>query len=387
MDDDGDPVPRGRRRRALARTIRQWAVVTVSALIMVVTSERVFWYYTDADFLSFAELAIFYGLGVAALFWFCHRYRVGSWWSLVAAAPVFAYVIEGVITPVLYSGGPTPVFPLWFSAWHGGLGVLLVWYGLRRLLLDRRTVATLVLAIALGVFWGTWATTMWLPENLDDPELVESAPRIRSLLDFARYATITSAVLAAGHWVLGRLWLADHRPSPRVARLLGAFCLVATVGYSLALPWATPMFVALVGSVAWMLRGRRPTADGAGPPLGPDLFTRLAGPVAARALLPLAALPAAAVASHGLWLRLDPSLDAVRVILYGTIALQSLVAAAGLVVAARRLAAERRPASVPTTPPTTGPAGRPPRRPWRREERSAPTGYRVVTPPLPEEGP
>ncbi len=305
---------------------RQWAFVTVSALIMVVASERIFWYYTDAGVAAFAELAVFYSLAVYALFWFIERYRVDDIWSLLVAVPVFGYVVEGIITPVIYSGGPLPVFPVWFSAWHGGLGTLLVWFLIRRLLITARVRATLGLAIGLGLFWGTWATTMWLPENLNDPELAESAPRIRSAADFFGYAVISSGVLIAAHWSLGKgLWVARYRPSRLISTLAAVGCMAVAVAYSFVYPWAAPMFVVLMGGVAWVLRRHATVAT------GPNLFEQLDGPVSLRALAMLAALPLSAGGTYALLIEIDPPEWLIRsAFMYGTIAVQSVMA--GLVM-------------------------------------------------------
>ena len=311
----------------LLTAARQWAFVTVSALIMVVASERIFWYYTDANPLAFAELAVFYSVPVYVLFWFIARYNIDDWWALLVAVPIYGYVVEGIITPIIYSAGPNPFFPVWFTAWHGGLGTLTVWFMLRRLLVAGRVRATLVLAVTLGLFWGTWATTMWLPENLNDPELAESAPQVRSALDFARYATITSLVLAGGHWLLGRgLWVASYRPSRSVAFVVGTTCLVVAGAYSFVYPWAAPMFVVLIGGVALVLRRNAKVANGA------TVFEQLAGPVSLRALSMLGALPLSAAGVYAIWTEVQPPAALIRsVVLYGTIGVQTVGAGVAMI--------------------------------------------------------
>lgn len=338
MDDERR---RSRWLDSARRGLRQWAMVTATALIAVVTSERLFWYYTDAEPVSLAELAIYYSIAVYAVFWCCHRFRVDGLVALVAAVPVFGYVVEGVITPILYSGGPTPLFPLWFTAWHGGLGILLAWFGVRRLLLDGRAGALALLAGGLGWFWGNWATTLWLPENLNDPELAESAPRIRELADFAGYTAASTLALVVGHVVLDRVWVRDYRPSRSSAILVGGIILTMVVAYTVAIPWAAPMFVALLGLVAWVLRGRRDRVAGE-PDGSATIFRSLDGRIRWRSLPALAALPAIAVPVHAMWFAIDPPLVVLRVVLYGTIAIQCLLATGALVWSARRLAAERR---------------------------------------------
>ncbi len=322
-------------------SLRHAAFVFASALTTVTASEWMYWYYTDATPDVFLGLALFYSLSIYAVLWFVHRYHVDDVTSLVLAVPIYAYVTEGVITPILYSGGPVPFFPLWFSAWHGGLGVLVLWYLLRRLLVADRALAVLAVAAGLGLFWGTWATTMWLPENLDDPDLAESAPHIRTVVDFARYATIVTAVLAAAHLALGRgLWVANHQPSRVVTALLAGASLIVVAAYSAVFVWALPMMAALLAPTAWLLRRHRAARaadddDRAGE--RPPILAQLAGPVRLRTLAPLVALPATASVTYAAWTAVDPGDDVVRVIMYGTIGLQTVAAAVVLWVAARRV--------------------------------------------------
>lgn len=316
----------------VASTLRRFAFVAVSALIMVTGSERIFWYYTDATLAPFLELAVFYALPVYAFLWFVDRYQVDDLASLLVAVPVYGYVTEGVLTPILYSGGPTPFFPIWFSAWHGGLGLLVLWYLLRRWLVAGRLGWVLGLAIALGLFWGTWSVTMWLPENLNDPELAESTPRIRSALDFARYATITSAVLAAGHWVLGRgLWPTRYQPSPRVARALALLALIPVVVYTAVYVWALPMLLALLAVVVWLLRRHRDRlVEDPATPARPGLLAQLSGPVPLVSLAPLAALPIVASGTYAVWIEVQPSESLVRAFMYSTIAVQTAIGAVAM---------------------------------------------------------
>ncbi len=94
------------------------AVTFVLAASAIVTTgaERVFWFWTTSP-IAHLEVIAFYTTSVVALFWVLHRYGVHDLASLVLTLPIFAYMTEGVLTPVLYSGGPfVPIFPLWFTA-------------------------------------------------------------------------------------------------------------------------------------------------------------------------------------------------------------------------------------------------------------------------------
>ena len=114
-----DPIRRG---------LQHLAFVFVVSLIAAVGSERMFWFWsTGLDEHLF--VSAFYSVATAVTLWAIDRYRVSTWWSLWLASPLFALVVEGVITPVTYSGGPfVPIFPAWFAFWHGVLafGVIVV---------------------------------------------------------------------------------------------------------------------------------------------------------------------------------------------------------------------------------------------------------------------
>jgi hypothetical protein len=306
--------------------LRPIAFVLVSALVMVVGSERIYWYYTDADVRSFVELAAFYAIGAYALLWTIERFSVNEVWSLLVAAPVFAYVVEGVITPVLYEGGPTPIFPAYFTGWHGLLSVMLLWFGVRRWLVAGRWRPVLVTAVVLGGFWGVHATAMWLPANLDDPQLAESQPAIREPLDFLWYAVRSTAALMLGHLLLGRgLWVRRLGRS-RVAEWGAALTIVGIVAvWTVMIPWAAPMFVALLGGVAWVLRRHRRTAT------GPTLFEQLDGRVSLRDLAMLIPMPFVATGVYAALFALDPDDAVIEAVMWGSIAAVGLAGGTAIV--------------------------------------------------------
>lgn len=307
-------------------------------MVMVTASERIFWYYTDATPGTYGELAFYYSLPVYALFWFLARYRIGDWASMLVALPIFGYVVEGVMTPVMYSGGPLPFFPVWFTAWHGGLGVLAVWLIPRRLLVTGRTWTLAGLSAALGVFWGTWATTMWLPENLDDPELAESMPAIRSAEDFALYAAASSLAVVAGHWLLGRIWVSDFRPSRWGSVVAAALCLIMVGAYTAAIPWALPMFVVLVGAVALLLRRHLRSEASA----QPTIFQQLSGPIRLRSLVAFVPLPVLAASVYAMWEAVAVSETVIRAVFhYGTIWTQTAIFAVAMIWSMVKVARRR----------------------------------------------
>lgn len=315
--------------------------VVLAAAIVGVSSERMFWYWATNP-LDHLVVAMVYAPAIAGCLWFVDRYRVRGLCGLVLVAPLMGYFVEGVITPVVYSGGPIPFFPVWFAVWHGVLGVGLMLFGIRWLLLARRTNALWGVAASLGAFWGLWSTTMWLPENVEDPELIAGAGgplEILGPLDFGVYAASFSAILAAAHWLIGWVWLSEFRPTRAMVWVWIAVTGAAVIGWSVVLPWAAPMFVGGVALQQWGLRRHAVGNDR-------SLLAELHGPVAPAALVPLVAMPLAATAVYAVAWELQPAEDLVRYgAMYGVIGVQTLVGAVMIVrsfLAVRHVAPDRR---------------------------------------------
>ncbi len=325
--------------RAAARHLAFWAVI---AAIAAVFSERVFWFWTTSP-VSHIELSLFYALPVGAVMVAIGRYRVDLGWSLLLVAPIFAFIVEGVLTPVIYTGPFLPVFPAWFTSWHGIMALVLGVFVIRFwLLADRRGLLALA-SIGLGCFWGLWASTLRLPENLEDVDLLADHDQLVVLgpAAFARYAITFTVVFMVAHLVLGFVWPKASGPWPGAERVVGALVAIGVVAWTVALPWALPMF-ALYLVVPWRaLRWHRARHQGEQHQPGPDLISQLRGRVGPGAVAPLALLaPTASLAYAGVW-AVDPSDTALRVLMYGTIAVQSVAAAVLMIVAVRRVRRDR----------------------------------------------
>jgi|GEM_PF-2108307 len=321
------------------------AFVYVIALLSQVVSERMFWYW-DTSPLVHLEGALFYALPVAACLWMMSRHGVASWPGVVLASTIYAYVTEGVITPVLYSGGPfVPFFPVWFTAWHGLMAFGLFAFGIRALLLQGRWKVLLAVSAAFGGFWGTWLSTSSLPDVLEDADLIElhGGPlQVLSIEQFSIYVVTFTLVAIACHVVLGWLWPASFRIGRAAKMLIGGFCLLSAGMWSVAYLWALPMFVGLVWLTDRLLRDRG-SAE-------PSLLDRLHGRVPWLATWPLLAMIPAAIGTYAAITTADPSDGFLTAIFYGTIAVQTLAAAVLLVWSTRRVRRSVRDHGVGATP-------------------------------------
>ncbi len=211
----------------------------------------------------------------------------------------------------------------------------------------------------IGAFWGVWSTTLWIPENTEDPELLAENGTLHVLdgAEFALYAFGFSAILAVGHFALDRTWRTSFEV-PRWLRVVGALWVgMFLVTWSLAYPSAIPMFAGCIWLQVWLLRRRRPLEA------TPPLLQQLNGRISARSLLPLiTTLPATASTVYALASAWQPDHSVPRTIMWTTIALQTLGAAAILIWAVRSPGSpssrQHRRAGV-NPPDHASPAGRP----------------------------
>ncbi len=304
-------------------------------------SERIFWFWSPGIG-GHLEVSAYYALPVAFTLWAMATYRVSSMWSVLLATPLYAYVTEGVITPVMYTGGPlVPFFPAWFSFWHGVMAFGLVLLAIRWWLVVEAWKPLTGAAVGLGLFWGVWSSTLRLPENANDAELVEDLGEALTVLGpaaFARYTMLFTAVLMLAHWLLGFVWPHSYTPGRIHKVAVGGLVLAGATMWTVVVLWALPMFVTYVALQRWGLRRHAASADGY------DIFARLHGRVRIRALLPLLVIAPTAAGTYATVWKLDPSETTLQVIFYGVIAMQT-IAGAGLTVTALRRVRSIPPAS------------------------------------------
>jgi len=89
-------TPRLKRWRA---GFGRFVFLMITGAIVSVSSERMFWYWSSNP-LDHFEMALYYGAAAAAVLWVIQRFKVNSLSSLLLVAPIFAYMVEGIITPI-----------------------------------------------------------------------------------------------------------------------------------------------------------------------------------------------------------------------------------------------------------------------------------------------
>lgn len=169
----------------------------------------------------------------------------------------------------------------------------------------------------VGLFWGIWSITYWLPENFEG----FTRPGQWPLPDFALYALTFTLMLAAAHWLLGRGGWQEQFTSSRYEKWLIVAVLIfffATLAFPGA-PLGILKLAVLLATLFLPLRLNRRRAPGG------TIFTELAGPVRLRHLCMLLVMPATAVSVYALAATLQPAADQIRLILELTPIIQVFV--------------------------------------------------------------
>lgn len=132
----------------------------ITGYIWFFTGERIFWsFFRPGD--NPIELIlgwVVYSLVAYICLILISSFKIRSIAALFLIGAFFGWTIEGVYSLTLFGAEGIP-FPLTISwtalAWHS-LGIVLVWYGMRKMIMHSVS-RTIVGSVALGLFWGVWA--------------------------------------------------------------------------------------------------------------------------------------------------------------------------------------------------------------------------------------
>ena len=281
----------------------------LSAAILVVFSEKIFWYIQGYGFL---ELLLYYFFPTYIFLWAIEAFHVRRWAPLFLAAALYGFLVEGVLTSVLYEDGLLGLFHVSYTAlaWHALLSVLFGWYWLRRLLIEGNDRRIIIWSAVFGLFWGLWSLSYWLPENLNDPELLTDGFILGKwpVGAFAIFALLFTAVLAISHLALERgYWQASFKPSRyeigAVWLAVVAYFIVNVVSVVPFAPVKLAVLLALVFLPLWINRQREPEGS---------LLADLAKPIVEKKVVLLFIMPIVAIAIYGLAFALQPGEDTIR---------------------------------------------------------------------------
>ena len=307
--------------------LRRLVFVLLSTAVVVFFSEKAYWYVQGY---AIGELILFYAVPVYACMWALDHFRVRRPAALVLIAALYAFLIEGVLTPVIYEAGLLdPVMPAYFIGWHGLLSIFFGWYLLRKWLVGGQWLRILGASTLFGLFWGLWSLTYWLPESVAEFEALAAQgeptlPGAWPITDFATYVLAFSLLLMIAHGLLGRgFWLRSFRPT-RIEK--GAVILLLSALFGLMVLPVLPQAILKLAAMLLVLWGaleinRRREHQAC-------LLSAWAGPVRAPHLLALLAMPAAAVLIYAWGNFFQPGEDFLRAIFEGLPILQGILGAA-----------------------------------------------------------
>ncbi len=294
--------------------------VGLSTVITVFFSEKAYWYVQGY---VYWELVLYYAFPVFTCLWAIEHFRVRRLSALVLVAALYAFLIEGVLTPVMYEAGLfDPVMPAYFIGWHGLLSLIFGWYIVRKWLVGGHWGRILVVGFIFGLFWGIWSLTFWLPETFEE----WANPGRWAIIDFGLYAFTFTLTLALGHWLLGRgVWPQAFEPS-KIEKWFVSLVLVAIFALAVfpVFPLAIFTLATLLGVVFLALRANRLKEQ------DDTIFSELTGPVKGFHVLALLSMPVAATAVYALAVIYQLSEDLIRTLLLEGIPVIQAVVGAGL---------------------------------------------------------
>lgn len=255
-----------------------------------------------AAIIGLGELALFYALFAAPFLIAVSAFKVGNWRGLVLAGGLYGLSAEASVVPMVYEAPPLSF--VWTSlSWHTLVDVGLGWW-LLRLALRGRMLWAIGMPVALGLFWGVWATWFW-------GEAPETA---LSLGDFAAMAWVTSGTLLLG------TFLADRAPASAFRAGWIEIAVVASLTLAMftltALPIPPLLPLAVLAIVALTILALRAQTGG---PVSPRLAQLATPPPAWRYALVLL-IPAAATASYAAVLATGFQIESALIILPMTLA-------------------------------------------------------------------
>lgn len=340
------PTGPGGRSGRWRRAVRFGAFVYLTSTIVVMGSERAYWYWTGINAETILLIGLFYLIPTMAGLWSMALTPARRAHQVALAAAMFAIVVEGVLTPMIYIDGPLPIMAFMFMGWHGLVAFLGFWYLTRKWLVEGRRLVLATASFVLGLGWGVWALASSLADEPREEAIAEGLGAVLEPAGFARYSFAVGATLAVAHWLLGYVWPTQWHPKTRTTRLLW---LVAAAYFSVAvLPavvWAPLKLLGLVGGTWWLLTRSRSTVGAC----EPTVFQNLAGRVSVSSAALILLMPAGASLAYAAGWELSLSAETLAAIYWSLVAVQIIGGAIAYSWAVFR-AIRKRPIQPPVLP-------------------------------------
>ena len=195
----------------MRQIVKRWAFILLSTTIMVFFSEKMYWYTQGY---AYAELVLFYMPGTYIFLLAVSYFRVRGFWAMFLAASLYPLYVEGALTGIIVAD-ITGIMFFYFIGWHTTLSVIFGWYFQHKLLVQQRIRALALSSAAMGFLLGIWATVFWIPENVNDPELIAEGHVLGQwpIADYALLLLYLGVIYTGSHYLLGRFWDDEFRPS------------------------------------------------------------------------------------------------------------------------------------------------------------------------------
>lgn len=153
----------------------------------------------EASILGYVEFTLFYTLFAVWLLLPIFYFKIRSFWALYLAGGFFGIATEGVVIPLIYTESLT-----WPAlSWHVLADVILGWYVVRHVLIKNQPLYTVLLAVAMGLFWAFWVPWTHIGEE----------PFIPEPSRFTGFALFASASLFCGYIILNLLHEKQFKPT------------------------------------------------------------------------------------------------------------------------------------------------------------------------------
>jgi hypothetical protein len=304
--------------------VKRLLFVILSSAIVVFFSEKTFWYVQG---FAIGELVLFYVLPVAACLAVIDLFRVRSLSGMILVGGLLGFLVEGILTPVVYEAGLfDPVMPAYFVGWHGLLSLVFGWYWIRKTLLEKDWKKLGLGSMLFGLFWGIWSLSYRLPESILEFESYVQAgetwfPGAWPVMDFAFYTLTFSGMLIFAHWLLGRgIWQSNFSLRRwEWSLLLVALGFIFIFQVFPVVPLGIFKLMVLILLVVLPIRIQKNNMD------YPPILNKLEGNFPFSTTLPLLLIPFTASLVYGLAAIFPPPENLIRIVFQTIYVLQGLI--------------------------------------------------------------